>query len=488
MIFPFRKSRRALLAEPFPPAWLPYLEGNVFLDRLLSAGEQARLRTALKVVVAEKSWEGCGGLVMTDEVRVTVAAQACLLLLGFEDYFFDEVKSVLVYPGGFLAPDPYGQHDGADHLMGQSHQGGPVILSWWDVLWDGRRPGARNLVLHEFAHKLAERNDPDAGVPPMPDAGLERRWRKVMAAEHRRLVEADRYDRPTLLDPYGAESRAEFFAVATECFFQQPVALREEHPRLYAVLAEWSRQDPAGRRPPDEADVAEAERAERAYDDHVLAECAAAVRLRPDDAEAYRYRADVFYRRGEHDRAVEDLTRVIRLAPDDFEAYCDRGAAHLAAGRPEPALADFSAAIGLRPAYARAHCERGVARAEAGDLDGALADLGEAVRLDPRDDIARNERGLVRHDRGEHAEAVADFTAALRLYPRWAAAHSNRAASLAAMGEHDRALADCDEALRLDPEDAAAHRTRARVYAARGDDERARQEEARADELDARAV
>jgi Mlc titration factor MtfA (ptsG expression regulator)/Flp pilus assembly protein TadD len=492
----------------------------VFLYRLLSDAEQAKLRDAVKVFVAEKHWEGCGGFRVTDETRVTIAAQACLLLLGLGDYYFDEVQSVLVYPGGYLAGDPSGLPDRVAHLLGEAHPGGPVVLSWWDACWDGRRPGPRNLVIHEFAHQLAALGDPAAGTPPMADPDLARRWEEVTEAEFERLVEDAGYDRPTLLDPYGASNRAEFFAVATECFFQQPVSLRRQHPQLYQVLAEWYRQDPAGRRAPDEGDVADAGRAEEEYDRHALAECDVAIRLRPDYGDAYSNRAAIYCSQGKYDRAVADYSAVIRLAPDDAQAYCDRGAAYRAQGHPELAIADYSAALRLCPGYAWAYFERGAAHAEKGDLTRAAADLTRAVRADPKNDAAYNYRGVVYHDQGKYEKAVADFTRAIRLCPRWAAYHGNRARSLIALGEYDRAIdnccqaseldpgmpephkhrgvahkqkgeyeeaiAACAEAIRLDPDYPEAFRARGDAYAADGQEGQAQKDYAKADELDSR--
>jgi Mlc titration factor MtfA (ptsG expression regulator)/Tfp pilus assembly protein PilF len=479
-------DRRELLATPLPESWLGYLRDNVFLYRVLSEEEQARLRGAVGVFIAEKNWEGCAGLPITDEVRVTVAAHACLLVLGFEGYYFDDVDSIVVYPGGYLACDPRDAGARPQHRLGESHHGGPVVLSWWQARWDGRRAGRHNLVLHEFAHQLTRGGDWQEGVPPIDDPGLERLWRKVVEKEYRRLVEADRYDRQTLLDPYGATNRAEFFAVATESFFLQSAALRAEHPRLYGVLAAWFCQDPASRRLPSAEDRADAERAAWEYEEHILAECSAAIRLRPDDAGAYLDRAARHASRGQYEEALVDLTEAIRIDPGDAEAHCDRGSVRFATGDLERAAADFSAAIRLCRGYAHAYRERGIVRAEAGNIDGALADLTRAIRLDPRDDRAYYERGLVRHERGEYGDAVRDFSRAIRLYCRWAAFYCGRAQSLKELSEYDRAIADCTEAIRLDPEYAEAYRTRALAHAARGAAEEARQDQARADDLDAR--
>src|SRR6266567_2410652 len=138
----FRKSnrRQQLLAGPFPEAWLPHLHRNVFLYRLLPEAQQARLGDVVRVLVAEKFWEGCAGLEMTDEIKVTIAGQAGLLVLGLDDYYFDELKTVLIYPGGFLSryEDPLGREGEVRRVLGQAAHGGPVVLSWWDACWGGR--------------------------------------------------------------------------------------------------------------------------------------------------------------------------------------------------------------------------------------------------------------------------------------------------------------------------------------------------------------
>jgi Mlc titration factor MtfA (ptsG expression regulator) len=248
-----KRRRRKLLAAPFPAEWLKYLETNVGHYRYLSPAEQAQLRDDLRIFIAEKNWEGCGGLRMTDEIKVTVAAQACLLVLGMEPYYFDRVRSILVYPAGFRAPESVDWHsglvdeEGAD-LSGQAWYRGPVVLSWEDVLTEGREPGyGQNLVYHEFAHQLDMLDGVVDGTPPLRDRVQARRWREVMTREYQRLVNESERGRATLLDEYGATDEGEFFAVATECFFDQPVALRRRHPALYDLLRDYYRQDPAAR-------------------------------------------------------------------------------------------------------------------------------------------------------------------------------------------------------------------------------------------------
>jgi Mlc titration factor MtfA (ptsG expression regulator)/lipoprotein NlpI len=463
------RRRHDLLAKPFPEAWLSYLDENVLLYRLLSDSDQAKLRDALRIFVAEKFWEGCAGLRVTDEMRVTVAGHACLLVLGFEDYYFDELKTVLLYPGSYLGvdKDPLGGKDELTHLLGQAHHHGPVILSWWHARWEGRRPGDTNLVLHEFAHKLAELGDPRLGMPPIEDVELAERWSKVVKAEYKRLVKAAEYERPTLLDPYGATNPAEFFAVASECFFLQSAALRQRHAALYQLLADWYRQDPAEWRRRDIISD-QAKDAEREYTQHALAECSTTIRKFPDSVDAYRARAELFYDLGDFDSALADCTQVIRLAADEdkAEAYYERGSVHLASGEYEAAIEDMSAAIAREPGLAAAYRDRGSAHAARGERRQALADLNRALTLDAKDDAAWIERARLYADMGKHEKALRDLSRAIRLAPNVAAAYSERASVHLARKEYDQAIADCDAAVRLDPElpEAYKHRGVARYH------------------------
>jgi Mlc titration factor MtfA (ptsG expression regulator) len=248
-----RRRRRKVLAQPFPAAWLHYLETNMVHYGRLDPAEQAKLRDDLRLFIAEKRWEGCGGLVLTDEMKVTIAGQACLLTLNLEPDAYARVTSVLVYPTGFRVPDmpEHGtgiiDEEGEEHL-GEAWYRGPVILSWEDVLWEGQHPGeGRNLVYHEFAHQLDMLDGVIDGTPPLRDRQQARRWQQIMTAEYNKLVRRAERGRATLLDHYGATSEGEFFAVATECFFDQPREMKQRHPELYDLLREYYRQDPAER-------------------------------------------------------------------------------------------------------------------------------------------------------------------------------------------------------------------------------------------------
>jgi len=253
----FRNRRRKkLMAKPFPSAWEDHLVANVTHFRWLEEPERRQLRNLIQVFVAEKNWEGCGGLELDDEIRVTIAAHACLLLLGLEHDFYRNTPSILVYPSTVVHPGqrfqshqiPLGPVGRSVPILGEAFERGPVILVWDAVKHAGRYPASGvNVVYHEFAHKLDMLDGVADGTPIFVDRKALRQW--VGVCEHQFLVlqkQAERGQR-TFLDAYGATDEAEFFAVITEQFFDEPAAMRHHHPDLYEVLQAFYRQDPARR-------------------------------------------------------------------------------------------------------------------------------------------------------------------------------------------------------------------------------------------------
>ena len=252
MVFSWLKNRRRSksVARPFPGEWLQILDRNVAPYRVISPSDQQKLRDAIQVFIAERNWEGCNGLAVTDEMRVTIDGYACLLLLGLEHDYFSHVLSVLVYPTDYRAPAKRNDigviMETEDDRHGEAWYRGPVILSWKEIQEDLTQPwDGQNLILHEFAHQLDMLDREVNGTPPLHSHDQAQRWNKVMTAEFSRLIRDARHGRPTLIDPYGTTNEAEFFAVTTECFFDAPRELREEHPDLYALLREYYGQDPA---------------------------------------------------------------------------------------------------------------------------------------------------------------------------------------------------------------------------------------------------
>jgi Mlc titration factor MtfA (ptsG expression regulator) len=240
------RNRELLLAQPYPDGWEEILLNNVAHYRLLDGEERTLLRNDARVLVAEKNWEGCGGITLSDEIKVTIAAQAALMLLGREHDYFRRVPSILVYPSTFVIPASEGLEEAEWEIAatGQAVPRGPVILAWDAVLAEGRDPLlGRNVVIHEFAHQLdflvGSIDDPNLGDPE-----LEQRWREVMPAEYRALVRALDRGRQTLFGEYAGTDEREYFAVASEVFFTLPDQLQQRHPQLYQLFVEFYQLEP----------------------------------------------------------------------------------------------------------------------------------------------------------------------------------------------------------------------------------------------------
>lgn len=244
----WRERRRARLrAQPFPAAWRRILRRRVPLAARLPWPLRRRLEGHIQVFLAEKPFIGCQGQRVDDEVRVTIAAQACLLLLGAaRPPMFPALRQLLVYPDAFVvdrvraAPGGVVQ-DQRQVLAGESWQHGQVILSWADVRDGAADPGdGRNVVLHEFAHQIDQHHGSADGRPWRPGAPARARWDAVMGGLFARL----QLQPSALIGAYAASDRAELFAVLTELFFEQPQALADEAPAAYRELADLYRVDP----------------------------------------------------------------------------------------------------------------------------------------------------------------------------------------------------------------------------------------------------
>ena len=253
MIFGFlkRHRRQQLRAQPIPPAWRSILRRNLPVFSRLPPEDQTELLGHVQVFLAEKRFEGCGGLKLTDEIRVTIAAQACLLLLHRETDYYPELITILIYPSGYTAhgerhlEGPIWEEGGEGRLGHTARRLGVLVLAW-----DAAKRGAadpsdgQNVVVHEFAHQLDFENYETDGTPALATRPEYLAWARVMSREFEALRSAEEAGTPTVLDTYGAKNPAEFFAVATEAFFERPRALRARHPKLYAELSHFFRQDP----------------------------------------------------------------------------------------------------------------------------------------------------------------------------------------------------------------------------------------------------
>lgn len=243
-MFGFFHRRRLdrLRAAPFPDEWQAILEQNAPFQAALSEEDRRDLRALIQVFVAEKNFEGCNGLELNDEIKVTIAGHACRLLLHHTGKVFPRLITVLVYPSAYIARavEPLGGGavlEGEQVRLGEAWKDGVAVVSWADLrdTIEGRNPG-RNLILHEFAHILDMEDGAADGTPILADRTRYASWAAVMQDEFERLRRDDHLGRYTVLDTYGATNPAEFFAVATEAFFEKPTVLARRHPELYAEL------------------------------------------------------------------------------------------------------------------------------------------------------------------------------------------------------------------------------------------------------------
>ncbi|MCJ7726094.1 MAG: zinc-dependent peptidase [Acidimicrobiia bacterium] len=243
-----RRRLRKALETPFPERWRSLLTERSWWWTTLGEQERIRLEELIRMFLASKSFEGTRGFEPTEEMRLMIAAQACLLILNHDFGLYDDVTSIIVSPSAVRHRGPRRLDGGIESdegamLAGQAMLHGPVLITWDSASNQARHPErGHNVVFHEFAHKLDMRNGAPDGVPPL-SAELKGRWEPTL----RSLLEELREATAAGLDSYGATNPAELLAVATEAFFDTPSALRSHQPELYALLADFYRQDPAER-------------------------------------------------------------------------------------------------------------------------------------------------------------------------------------------------------------------------------------------------
>ena len=253
---PFRNRRRKkIVAEPFPSKWAKIIDANVPYCRMLKAPERQRLWDLVKVFVAEKNFEGCDGLVVTEEMKLIIAAQACLLLINLRHDYYEKLVSILVYPAGFTFEREDWSPAGLVSVeripvAGLSTNIGSIALSWPDTAGGAQRcDDGVNVVLHEFAHQLDVLNSAMDGAPVLNSRAMYGEWAEVLGAEFERLRGEVAQGIPSIISAYGATKPAEFFAVVTELFFERPRELQQQHPALYDEFKKYYGQDPAARLP-----------------------------------------------------------------------------------------------------------------------------------------------------------------------------------------------------------------------------------------------
>jgi len=243
------RLRRAIEA-PFPPQWVAILERNIQVYRELPMPLRLQLRKLIKQFLHQKQFSGAAGLEISDEIRVTIAAQACMLQLNRSDGLYPNLTYILIYPSTSVVTRPQADESGlvsetSQALLGESWQNGRVILAWDNVLHGARNfVDGRNVVLHEFAHQLDSETGAADGAPLLAGASSYRSWASAFSEEFDDLQKDARRGRRSLIDHYGATNPAEFFAVATETFFEKPRQMAKHHAELFEVMKRYYRIDP----------------------------------------------------------------------------------------------------------------------------------------------------------------------------------------------------------------------------------------------------
>jgi Mlc titration factor MtfA (ptsG expression regulator) len=245
-----RRARlRKFTQRPFPEEWIQILERNLPPYIKLSAEQREELHKDVNVFLADKSFEGCGGQTITDEIRVTIAAQACMLLMGREDDCYPRLRSIVVYPTAYVTGRKGllgGETDSESVRLGESWGRGTVVLSWSDVKRGAYNfKDGHNVTMHEFAHQLDQEDGTADGAPILEERSAYSSWARVFSEEFETLQKKSKKGKRSVLRSYGATNPAEFFAVATESFFEKPGQLKERHPELYDELQKYYKVDPA---------------------------------------------------------------------------------------------------------------------------------------------------------------------------------------------------------------------------------------------------
>ena len=466
MFFSWLKNqhRKTLLAEPFPRAWHAWLRRNVRQYKFLERQKRAGMREIVKVFVAEKTWVGGSGFSVTDEMKVAVAGQAALLAMGMEEpYYFDGVQSIILYEGAYEHPARFQERVGVFvervPVFGEAWHRGPIVLSWREVLSGGRdASGGTNVVLHEFAHYIDGLDGEVDGSPPLVGREEHQRWYRVTEAEYLRLVGQARRNEVSLLDHYGASNRAEFFAVATECFFEQPHAMQAQHGELYGVLQDFYRQDPAqwlpdatvwqGPRKSGKASRRHGKRREAAARRSRKARLAM---LRSSNPNTWFMLAFMYMNEGRYGLAARAATRAIELHPEDGEAYGHRAMTRVKQGRYAEALADCNEALRHDPEDGIAYRTRGAAYVGLGQYERAREDLDRALAENEDSAETRYLRGRAWAGLGNPRRAISDFSRSLAIRPLAAEVHYHLGLAYKESGDLKAADAELAKALQLDP-------------------------------------
>lgn len=243
-------QRDKIKNRPFTKPWRNILRQRMPYFRLMPADLQLQLKQHIQVFLAEKRFIGCNGVKITDEIKITIAAQACLLLLNRKTDYYPKLQTILVYPGAFVREQSQQSADGVQFiqklaLSGESWDFGKIVLSWQDTLQGAQLPDdGHNVVIHEFAHQLDQENGKANGAPILGREQSYKCWSAAFLTQFNLLKQQALAGIPSLFDYYGATNPAEFFAVASEVFFEQSERFCREYPKLYQQLKGYYKVDP----------------------------------------------------------------------------------------------------------------------------------------------------------------------------------------------------------------------------------------------------
>ena len=244
------RQRSHVKSQPFPTPWRHILKKRFPYFKAMPTDLQLQLKKHIQVFIDEKQFVGCGGFDINDEVKVTIAAQACLLLLNRKTSYYPKLKQILVYPTAFIVEknrtDIAGvQSSQRNVLLGESWEYGKVVLSWNSTIAGAADPfDGSNVVIHEFAHQLDQEDGTANGAPPLRDITSYRSWSATLSQEFKQLQYCAQQHIPSLFSYYGATNPAEFFAVISETFFERPMEFYQQHQKLYKELSQFYHLDP----------------------------------------------------------------------------------------------------------------------------------------------------------------------------------------------------------------------------------------------------
>ncbi|MEZ8185064.1 MULTISPECIES: M90 family metallopeptidase [Shewanella] len=246
-----RNRQRSIVAsKPFPTLWRNILKKRFPYFKAMPTDLQLQLKKHIQVFISEKQFVGCDGFDINDEVKVTIAAQACLLLLNRKTDYYPKLKQILVYPSAFIVhqnrTDIAGVYSTQRNvLLGESWEYGKVVLSWNSTVEGAADPfDGSNVVIHEFAHQLDQEDGSANGAPPLRDITSYRSWSATLGQEFKQLQHCAQQHIPSLFNYYGATNPAEFFAVISETFFERPIEFYQQHNQLYKELSQFYQLDP----------------------------------------------------------------------------------------------------------------------------------------------------------------------------------------------------------------------------------------------------